>query len=258
VLVIAAEDGRRFLRLGVRPERIEVTGDPAVDSAWERVGVADPRATYLSPFAGHPAPILVAGSTWESDENVLVPALSELAKAAGSLPITAIVAPHEPTDARLARLERDLARAGIPAERLAVTERRGGVSPGTVVLVDRVGVLAHLYTVGSVAYVGGGFHDVGLHSVMEPAAAGLAVLFGPKHHTQRAAQDLIEAGGASVVGDAPALASALGDRGPALGPAREVGAMARAYIERHLGAARRTAEALAPYLAPREVTPRGS
>ena len=262
VLVIASEDGGRFLRLGVRPERIDVTGDPSVDSAWERVSAADPAAPYLTPFADHPVPILVAGSTWESDEAVLAPAIAEL-RATGrpspgaGAPITAIVAPHEPTEAHLARLEGELARAGLPAERLAVIERRGTVEPGTVVLVDRIGVLAHLYTVGSVALVGGGFHDSGLHSVIEPAAAGLPVLFGPKHHSQRAAQDLIDAGGAKVVVDSTALAAALKAWTAPGGQGHEAGANARRYIEAHLGAARRTAEALAPYLLPHEVTPRG-
>ena len=263
VLVIAAEDGGRFLRLGVRPERIEVTGDPSVDSAWERVSAADPSAPYLTPFVDHPVPILVAGSTWESDEGVVVPAIAELGATEGRVGLaarptmTTIIAPHEPTEAQLARFEGDLARSGLTVERLAVTERRGAVEPGTIVLVDRVGILAHLYTVGSVAFVGGGFHDSGLHSVIEPAAAGLPVLFGPKHQSQRAAQDLIDAGGAKVVIDSTSLAAALKGWTAPGGQGHETGANARRYIERHLGAARRSAEALAPYLSPHEVSPRG-
>lgn len=245
VLAISAEDGMRFRRLGVAPERISVTGDPAIDSAWRRARAADPSAPFLAPFHADPRPTLVAGSTWGPDEEVLVPGLSRVRDAVPELRL--VIAPHEPDEGHLASLEAALARHGWRSARLGGVEADGRLGDeADAIVVDRVGVLAALYTVGSVAYVGGGFHRHGLHSVIEPAAAGLPVLFGPRFGNSRAAADLRALGGAESVPDVEALArvaeSWLTD------PSRREGAarVAAGYIEEHRGAAERTARALEP------------
>ncbi|RMH17909.1 MAG: hypothetical protein D6701_06990, partial [Gemmatimonadetes bacterium] len=74
VCAISADDAERFARLGVSEARVEVTGDPGVDSAGERVDAADPDAPYLAPFRDGGAPWWVAGSTWPADEAVVVDA----------------------------------------------------------------------------------------------------------------------------------------------------------------------------------------
>ncbi len=247
VLAISADDAERFGRLGVEPDRTEVTGDPAIDSAHSRVMDSNDEAPYLVPFRHPSRPTLVAGSTWEPDEAVLVPAASRLRERMPELRL--LIAPHEPSAAHLDRLERELGAARWRTLRLAQVEERGEVGDADAVLVDRVGVLAHLYTVGHAAYVGGGFHRHGLHSVVEPAAAGLPVVFGPGHDNARAAGDLLEAGGGAEVADAHELADALARWFLPLERGREAGERARGYIEEHTGAAARTARALLPFLA---------
>src|SRR5438093_8848123 len=76
-------------------------------------------------------------------------------------------------------------------------------APGPVpfLVVDRVGVLAALYGSGTMAYVGGGFGRAGLHSVLEPAAWGIPVAFGPRWHQSRDAELLIKAGAGVAVSD---------------------------------------------------------
>ena len=246
VLTIAAEDGERFTKLGVSPDRIQVTGDPAIDSAHRRAAGADPHATYLAPFHEDPRRTLVAGSTWPSDEAMLVPVLRELVDRFPGF--RSIVAPHEPSAGYLDRLETVARAEGLSTIRLAEVEARGDAAGFDLVLVDRMGVLVHLYTVGSFAYVGGGFRRAGLHSVLEPAAAGAASLFGPRHGRSRAARDLIRLGGGQAVTTGPDLAAVLSgwledeERGS------EIGAKARGYVDRHIGAAERTARAIAVYL----------
>ena len=244
VAAIAEEDARRFALLGVSRERVVVTGDPGIDSAAERLDDTDPAAPYLAPFhagfSGGDRPTLVAGSTWSPDEEVLIPAVS---RARASHPdLRLVVAPHEPTDDHVTALAGALERDGWEVALLRDVEERGSVDGVGAVVVDRVGVLAPLYTVGTMAYVGGGFHEHGLHSVLEPAAAGIPVLFGPKHANARAAGDLLEVGGAMEVTSTPDLSEAL--EGWLGDPARrrDAGDRARAYIEKHRGAARRTVE----------------
>jgi len=108
------------------------------------------------------------------------------------------------------------------------------------VLVDQVGILAELYTTASLAYVGGGFHRSGLHSVIEPAAAGVPVLFGPRHGGSRDARLLLEAGGARAADDRPALAAALEGWLTDETARAAAGAAARAVVERGKGAADRS------------------
>ncbi len=248
VLAVSEADAGRFLALGVPKDRIEVTGDPGIDSAWERSREANRRAPYLSPFLDTGRPTLVAGSTWGADEEELVPALVKLREHFPTL--LTLVAPHEPDEAHLRKLEDACGSRKLKTERLRRIEARGGAGPAAadVVLIDRVGILAHLYTVGDAAYVGGGFHRFGLHSVLEPAAAGLPVLFGPRHRNSQAAADLLAEGGGRVARDSGQivehLQAWLGDRSLL----EETGRRASEYIEAHRGASRRTARALAEYL----------
>ena len=110
-----------------------------------------------------------------------------------------------------------------------------------VVLVDRYGILGDLYSIADVAYVGGGFQSAGLHSVLEPAAFGVPVLFGPRNEKSRDAAGLIEAGGGAAIGGRcgarrSGWLSWLGSP-----PARDAaGASARAMVQDGLGAAERS------------------
>lgn len=252
VAAVADGDAGRLPALGVPPKRVVVTGDPGIDSAAERALGARPDAPYLRPFraaasgagpsGSGAAGLLVAGSTWPPDEEVLVPAATRVRREGGGLRL--VVAPHEPTGAHVGPLVRALEEAGWRVGLLGAVEEAGELGAVDAVVVDRVGVLAHLYTVGTMAYVGGGFHDDGLHSVLEPAAAGLPVTFGPRHANAPAAGDLMAAGGAEEVGSADALAEALGRWLRRPEDARRAGERARAWIREHRGAARRTAELL--------------
>lgn len=252
-LACSEADGAGLAELGVSPAAVKVTGDPGIDSAAERASAADRTAPYLAPFLAEPHPTVIAGSTWPSDEDVLLPALSALKARVPELRV--ILAPHEPGGDRVGSLIGSfMERGGWHPSTLAHVEEDGALGEIDAVVVERVGVLAQLYTVGHLAYVGGGFHDEGLHSVLEPAAAGLPVLIGPRHQNARAAGDLVDVGGAHVVRDpegaATEIARLLSDAAARQYAARQ----ALGYIETHRGAAERTARVLA-LLMNRYVTP---
>ena len=272
---VSKEDGERFGVLGVRSERVTVTGDPGIDAARERVAGIDREAPHFrisgdgcgpvgakDPVEG-PRPILVAGSIWPSDEEVLIPALARVRESVPGLRI--VLAPHEPDGYDFAELARRLAGDGWTTALLAEGEgtgeaegtaeaRRGGTGLGAnAILVDRVGVLAELYTLASVAYVGGGFHargfrKRGLHSVLEPAAAGVPVLMGPRHEGSLHATRLLAAGAARVVADADSLAHALREWLEPRGKNEDPGQLAMDYIENHRGSAGRTADLIGQFL----------
>lgn len=243
VLAVSDEDAEALGRLGAPTSAIAVTGDPGIDAAAERAASADRRAAYLAPFHAHPVRTLVAGSTWPADEAVLLPAVARQRQRTPELRL--VVAPHEPDERHVPPLVEALRRDRWPVTTLSEVERTGdALAPGAAVVVDRVGVLSHLYTVGTVAFVGGGFGTDGLHSVLEPAAAGVPVLFGPRHANARDAARLVGVGAARAVPGADALAEALEVWLADAGALASAGSAAARYIDAHRGAAERSATAL--------------
>lgn len=194
-------DADRLVALGVHRERVTVTGDTRYDQCAARTAATDRRSALLAPLVSD-RPTVVAGSTWPSDEGVLGAAWRAVRAEVPRARL--IIAPHEPTEGHLAPIERWAAEAGLRCARLASAS-----ADDDVVLVDRVGVLHELYALAHAAYVGGGFHAAGLHSVIEPASFGVPVVFGPQHRRSRDAGRLLEARGAEGVTDAESLARAL-------------------------------------------------
>jgi 3-deoxy-D-manno-octulosonic-acid transferase len=253
VAAISQEDGDRFGLLGVRNDRVTVTGDPGIDGVRDRAARIDRGAPHMqifgTGFRGEGGPILVAGSTWPSDEEVLIPALARVRESVPGLRL--VLAPHEPGGYDFVGLGRRLAADGwIPA----LLGKVGEVHGVDAILVDRVGVLADLYSLASVAYVGGGFHKSGLHSVLEPAAVGVPVLIGPRYQGSVHATRLLAVGGARAVADADVLAVTLREWLEVPGKNKERGQLAMDYIENQREAAEYTADLITQFL-PQEDRP---
>jgi 3-deoxy-D-manno-octulosonic-acid transferase len=229
---IDAADADRLVALGVRPGAITVAGDTRYDQVWERASRVDPSGALLRPLASD-RPTLIAGSTWPADEGPLLSAWLEMRL---TLPAARlIIAPHEPTEPHLAPIEEWARTEGLRLARLSNSD-----ASADVILIDRTGVLGDLYALGDAAFVGGGFHAAGLHSVLEPAAFGIPVLFGPRYAGSRDARLLVASGGGVSAGDGRAivrqLVAWLGDDS-----ARSAaGEQARALVRAGLGAARRS------------------
>lgn len=230
---VDAADAERLVEIGVPREVIEVTGDTRYDQVWERTSAIASREDVLAPLRSD-RPLLVAGSTWAPDEAVLLPAFVNARRSAPSLRL--LIAPHEPTESHLRPIYDWARQQGLRAA--SFSEPTAGASD--VIVVDRVGVLGDLYAIATIAYVGGGFHDAGLHSVLEPAAFGAPVLFGPRHTQSRDALALLQAGGATTFADERGAVAAItrwlrddADR-------RAAGNSARQVVRDGLGAADRS------------------
>jgi len=229
---VDASDAERLVQLGVRAGVIEVTGDTRFDQVWQRAESVD-RESRLQSHLASDRPTLVAGSTWPSDESPLFEAFTQTRAHVPSLRL--IIAPHELTDEHLTSIEQWASH-----NRLTVARVDEASGTADVVLVDRFGVLGELYALADAAFVGGGFHDAGLHSVLEPAAFGAPVAFGPRHARSRDAVMLLGVGGARAVKDAVELSRVLLDwlqNSDVLGKA---GANAKSAVERGRGAADRS------------------
>lgn len=228
------DDAARFLELGLPEAAVRVTGnvkydlpEPEVDEETLR------REIGLEPGR----PVLVAGSTGQGEEGPLLEAFAELRAAHPRLFL--ILAPRHPE--RADEVEQLAGSRGYRVQRLS---RAGeGPGPADLLLVDVVGRLGELYKLGSVAFVGGSLVPVGGHNVLEPAALGVPVLFGPHtHHFAEPAEALLRAGGGRRVRDAAALAR---EAALLLGSEEErlqVSRRARKVIERNRGAMDRSVE----------------
>ena len=230
---IDEDAAERLVSLGVRRAVIEVTGDTRYDQVWARARGVDRASALLAPLASA-RPTLVAGSTWPSDDAVLSPAWTALRRRVPDARL--IIAPHEPTAAHLAPVERWARETRLRLARLGSPD----AAAADVVLVDRMGVLGDLYALADAAFVGGGYHAAGLHSVLEPAAFGAPVVFGPRHEASRDAGLLIAAGGGAAAGDAAALAGVLGQWLGDASARDAASTAARTLVERGLGAAERS------------------
>jgi len=225
-------DAARLIELGVRPDTIAITGDTRYDQVFQRAQRVDRASPTLSRLASD-RPTLVAGSTWPADEQVLLAAFIAARRVARNARL--VIAPHEPTGAHLAPIESWSRTEGLRLDRLDLAN-----AATDVVLVDRVGVLGDLYALADMAFVGGGFHDAGLHSVLEPAAFGAPVLFGPRHHASRDALLLLRDGGGRSVADLASLTDAFVTWLEDPIARRAAGGSARALVEKGIGAAERS------------------
>ncbi len=133
-------------------------------------------------------PVLIAGSTWNPDEELLVPFIE--AEEGWKF----IIVPHEVTPGNINRLTRLLKKEPL----LFSQATPANIDHHDVLIVDTVGLLSSLYRYGTNAYIGGGF-GVGIHNILEAATYGLPVFFGPNYHKFREACQLVEAGAAFPV-----------------------------------------------------------
>jgi len=224
---------KRLTDLGVRSEVIEITGDTRFDQVWQRAESADRSSGLLGRLVSD-RPTLIAGSTWPADERPLLDAITRVRRRIPNLRV--ILAPHEVSPPHLAAITAWARQQHCTLARVDEQE----AAQADVVLVDRYGVLGDLYALADVAFVGGGFHDAGLHSVLEPAVFGAPVLFGPRHHRSRDALLLLSANGGRAVASAADIERALVEWLEKPDERKAAGARARAVVERGRGAAERS------------------
>ena len=243
--VSTEEDRRRFVDdLGVTAP-VTVTGDTRVEQVIVRYEESrGGRVSHrLDALGGR---LLVLGSTWPPDEQLWLPVLPELLRRHPDLRV--VLCPHEPLPERLADLESRLAADGIATARLsALLDDAPAAAGARVVVVDSVGVLAEIYRAGCLAYVGGSF-TTGVHNTMEPAVAGLPVMFGPRIGNAEEAGVLVRREAGFVCrrpADALERAHAL-LADPSL--LARTGAVAREVVLDQRGATARSLDVLRPHL----------
>ena len=211
-----------------------VAGDTRFDRVVEVLGkglqLTGDKLTPIAQFVQGCERVIIAGSTWPKDEELLAKFMNTDPDA------KLILVPHELNEEHLHTIfcmfqGRFVRYSAVSAMSDAVS-RLNILQRAQVLLIDTMGLLSTIYRFGQVAYIGGGF-GAGIHNTIEAAVYGVPVVFGPNYHHFREAQGLIDAGAARSIKNYNELEAALT---LALERHEEIGAKAAAYVQSELGA----------------------
>ena len=183
VLAQSAEDARRFVAIGVPKSRVRVGGNLKFDARTPRSATV---AELLRAQLPSGAKVLVAGSTLEDEESVLLEAWPRIRARIPN--VVLVLAPRHPERfARVAALARE--------KKVVLTQRStwdgASVAAGGVFLLDSIGELGSVYGLATVAFVGGSLVPTGGHNPLEPARWAVPVVLGPHYNNFRDAVELL-------------------------------------------------------------------
>lgn len=185
-IFVQNEDSKELLQfIGIK--NVEISGD----TRFDRVAAvaAKPKEIEIARAFSENHRVLVAGSIWPADEELIFKLIGQ-----NRHKIRFIIAPHEINPDHIDSL---MQKAGNKAVQFSKTNA-GEVKNAEILIIDSIGMLSQLYQYGTIAYIGGGF-GVGIHNILEAAAFGLPVFFGPNYQKFNEARELLELKGAFEV-----------------------------------------------------------
>lgn len=236
-----ADDAQRLIDCGTKAELTCLTGNLKFDLDIP-AGLQEKGEELRSRWNSR-RPVLVAGSTHEEDEGVLIPAFRELLK---TLPdALLILVPRRPE--RFGKVIQAARDAGFATE---LRSQREICSEGAqCFVIDTLGELLTYYACGDVAFVGGSIGDQGGHNALEPAALGKPVLLGPNMDNAREIADqLLECKAARQVANPVELQRAAETILKDAELRRQMGQAAQTLVESNKGALKTSLEAINRFL----------
>nr|HPN39261.1 glycosyltransferase N-terminal domain-containing protein [Melioribacteraceae bacterium] len=187
ILTVSEEDKKNFADFSINDAKIKAVGDTRFDRVYGK-SLQAKNKNILRDDIIKDKKVIVLGSSWESDEEVILPAIVKLCKYIKN--ILVIVVPHEPTVEHLEWTEHYL-KNELKTIRFSYLNNYQNEQ---VIIIDSIGILLTLYYYADIAYVGGSFKQ-GIHNVLEPAVYGIPVVFGPKIQTSQEARHLVNING---------------------------------------------------------------
>jgi len=233
-LMRSDEEAERVLALGAAPDRVWVTGNTKFDALV--LEPAEGKEQALRAEMGlDAAPIFMAGSTHEGEEEIVLAAYAKLLERHRGLQL--VVAPRYVE--RSGRIMSLAAEAG-----LSVRLRSGGAAAGhaQVTVLDTIGELSVAYRLATLVFVGGSFVTRGGQNVLEPAAQGKPVLFGPHMENFKDSVQVLQGRGGIQVGGPEQLLKIADELLSRPDQLAELGALARRSVSAIRGASARNVE----------------
>lgn len=191
ILTVSETDANGFKGFGCTDEQLKVVGDTRFDRVYQK-SLKAKQTHLIKDEVLKGKKVFVAGSTWNADEEIILPVFLKLHKFLGNIML--IIAPHEPTLLNIENIENEVGRY-VETIRFS---HLNNYKNEKVIIIDSIGILSTLYFYADVAFVGGGFkHNV--HNVLEAAVYGIPVLFGPKIENSQEPKELQKRGSGILV-----------------------------------------------------------
>jgi len=171
-------------------------------------------------------PILIGGSTWERDEELLIQYFNATDK-----DIKLIIAPHEIGQKHIEKI-----KLLLHCKHLCLSEATSkNVKDIDCIIVDSIGKLSSIYKYTDIAFIGGGFGK-GIHNILEAAVFGMPIIFGPNFEKFVEAKELIKLKGATTINTYGELRSQIDDYIDHSEKLQEISAISANYVSNNSGA----------------------
>lgn len=230
ILTVSEIDAERFKKFVTDNKKIKVVGDTRFDRVYEKY-ITSKERNLINEELFTDKTVMVAGSTWEEDQGIIIPVFIKLCKYNENLLL--IIAPHEPSILNLDKIEHDFTKE-LTTIRFSYLNNYNGEN---VIIVDSIGILSALYSYADFAYVGGSFKQ-SIHNVLEAAVYGVPVIFGPKIDNSQEAQKLAEIGGGIVVRNKQNAYRTISNLISNQKEREERGKISYSYVQQNLGASK--------------------
>lgn len=173
-------------------QKIEAIGFKNVivsgDTRFDRVNAIlerDNILNYVENFKNNQLTIVI-GSSWPKDEVLLIEYINQAPEN-----VKFIIAPHNIKTEQISNLKSQITKSTV----LFSEKENKDLSNYNVFIIDTIGILTKIYSYGTIAYVGGGFGNPGIHNILEPATFGIPIVIGPNYSNFAEAVSLVELGG---------------------------------------------------------------
>ena len=202
---------------------VTISGDTRFDRVWDNA--QQPKGLpQIAEFKNNQK-LFIAGSTWPADEKLIGQLINQHPD------WKFIIAPHEIGDDKINGLMNLL-----PKETTAkLSQLQTANLKLQTIVIDNIGMLSSLYQYADIAYIGGGF-GAGIHNILEAAAFGMPVVFGPNYRKFKEACDLAELNAAFSINNSDELLSTAGSLMADEQFRDGCAAIAKKYVEEHVGA----------------------
>lgn len=238
IYTAGSDETERIMRTGTTTPCI-TTADTRFDRIAAKVAEAQENRLSIHFLPEKPL-VIVIGSSWQPDEELLLTAYQELPKDLKDK-ICFVIAPHVPSSVTVHRLQHNLSETTLLSNYSDDSD-----IPIRHLIADSIGKLLRLYSVAHAAYIGGGF-GVGVHSVTEPAGYGIPLATGPAIQKARDAVALEKAGALTVIRNVTEAQQWMLELLQQPKKVRQAGETAYNYVHQQTGWSRKIVDALPEY-----------
>ncbi len=219
------ENSKKLLN-SINLDNVTISGDTRFDRVFE-ITKQNNQLHFIEKFTQEKH-ILVAGSTWKKDEELIVNYINNQATSKEKF----IIAPHNIKD--IANLKNSISKKVILYSERNTLHLNDFIE-AQVFIIDTIGILTKIYSYANVAYVGGGFGS-GIHNILEPATFGVPIIIGPNYQKFKEATDLVASKGCFVINNTNELATLLKKFTTNTAFKNSTSAITKKYINSSIGA----------------------